>query len=48
MSLKELKEQLFILDMKDCWDLEDYATADALRKQIRELEEMEALEQSED
>lgn len=39
-ELERLKEQLFLLDMKDRWDAEDFAMADTLRKQIRELEEM--------
>lgn len=38
MSLEELKEALFYLDMKDRWTAEDFEYADELRKKIRELE----------
>lgn len=37
-KLEKLKNELFILEMKDRWTNEDYAKVKELRQQIRELE----------
>lgn len=37
-KLEELKNELFILEMKDRWTNEDYTKVKELRQQIRELE----------
>lgn len=37
-KLEKLKNELFILEMKDRWANEDYAKVKELRQQIRELE----------
>lgn len=42
-EIEKLKEQLFLLDMKDRWTAEDFEYADELRKKIRELERKELL-----
>lgn len=36
-KLEKLEDELFILEMKDIWDANDYKQADILRKQIREI-----------
>ena len=38
-KLEKLKNELFILEMKDRWTNEDYAKVKELRQQIRELED---------
>ena len=38
VALEKLKNELFILEMKDRWTNEDYAKVKELRQQIRELE----------
>lgn len=37
-KLEKLKNELFILEMKDRWTNEDYAKVKELRQQIKELE----------
>lgn len=37
-KLEKLKNELFILEMKDRWTNEDYVKVKELRQQIRELE----------
>ena len=37
-KLEKLKNELFILEMKDRWTNEDYVKAKELRQQIKELE----------
>ena len=37
-KLEKLKNELFILEMKDRWTNEDYEKVKELRQQIRELE----------
>lgn len=37
-KLEKLKNELFILEMKDRWTNEDYAKVKELRQQIREFE----------
>lgn len=39
-QLEELKERLFLLDMKDRWDEEDRKYYDELIEQISELEKV--------
>lgn len=37
-KLEKLKNELFILEMKDRWTNEDYAKVKELRQQIKKLE----------
>ncbi|WP_317317756.1 hypothetical protein [Longibaculum muris] len=37
-KLEKLKNELFILEMKDRWTNEDYVKVKELRQQIKELE----------
>lgn len=37
-KLKQLKDRLFMLEMADRWEAEDYKIANELRREIKELE----------
>ena len=40
--IDELKNLIFMLNMKDRWDTEDYATMAQWKKELRELESTQA------
>ena len=42
-ELEKLKKELFILEMKDRWDVLDRQEAERLRKKIAELETEKAI-----
>lgn len=37
-KIQDLKNQIFLLDMKDRWDADDYATSRKWRQELKDLE----------